>query len=199
MDDVACTTCGYECHTPTLPSGMHFPRHNVPQYMGNAVWDARGAIDLETAVRAMLGDPFAYTRSVNLELIMRALRGESKGGLVDAFDPNWPLDERYIGYQWSWETRVRLFDALRRNFDRSYLLESAVWAQLPGDVRQQLEETPPAELPEESALCAAALLMDLDSPTSSHVGSNATSHADGDSESDIDRSQRSAFNASPYR
>ena len=141
---------------------MAWPRHNVPQYMGNAVWDAYGAVTLGVAVRAMLGDPFAYARSVNVELLARLLRGEERQRLVQLFGPHWPLDERYMGYQWSTETRERLFSAISGRFDRAYLTSSHVWAQLPAAVRAQLEATPPAALPEEAALCAAVLLADLD-------------------------------------
>ena len=160
-DDIACTTCG-ACSNPTLPSGMRWPRHNVPQYMGNAVWDARGVSTLETAIGAMLGDPFQYARSVNVELLLRLLRGQEKGELVDSLDPDWPLGDAYMGYTWSIETRRKLLNALRARFDRSFLVNSSLWTRLPTDVRHQLEQTPPRELPYESALCAAVLLADLD-------------------------------------
>jgi len=138
------------------------PRHNVPQYMGNAVWDARGVVNFDTAVGAMLGDPFQYARSSYLDLLSRLLKGQELNELVDSFSPDWPLDERYIGYQWSTETRDRLFAALRRNFNREYLTGSALWRRLPQQVRQQLEQTPPESLSDEAATCASALLMDLD-------------------------------------
>jgi len=130
--------------------------------MGNAVWDARGVVPFERAVGAMFGDPFQYGRSSYLELLIRLLRGQETSSLVESFSPHWPLDERYIGYQWSTETRERLFAALSRNFNRAYLTSSTVWTSLPAEVRQQLETTPPSSLPEEAAVCAATLLMDLD-------------------------------------
>ena len=130
--------------------------------MGNAVWDARGVVLLTTAVGAMLGDPFQFARSANLELLIRLLRGQETDALVESFSPEWPLDDRYVGYQWSTETRDRLFTALRQRFNRDYLTGSSLWSQLPAEIRQQLEQTPPSSLPEEAAVCAAALLMDLD-------------------------------------
>ena len=161
-DDIACTSCG-DCRVPTLPSGMRWPRHNVPQYMGNAVWDARSVSTMESSIGAMLGDPFQYARSSSLDLMVRLLMGYEKDALVDAFAPHWPLDDRYIGYQWSLQTRERLFQAVRQNFDRAYLTRSDVWTRLlPASVREQLEQTPPSSLPEEVAVCAAVLIMDLD-------------------------------------
>ena len=141
---------------------MKLPRHNVPQYMGNAVWDARSVVTLDSAIGAMLGDPFRYARSTPLDLLTRLLMGLEKDALVAEFDPHWPADPRYIGYQWSTDTRERLFRGLRNNFDRAYLTSSAAWARLPAEIRQQLDQTPPSQLPEEAAICAAALLMDLD-------------------------------------
>ena len=160
-DDIKGSTCG-DWNTPTLPTGMGFPRHNVPQYMGNGVWDARGVVLLTTAVGAMLGDPFQFARSPNLELLIRLLRGQETDALAEAFSSGWPLDDRYVGYMWSTETRDRLLNLLRQRFNRDYLTGSTLWSQLPAEIRQQLEQTPPSSLPEEVAACAAALLMDLD-------------------------------------
>jgi len=141
---------------------MRMPRHNVPQYMGNAVWDAFGVLKFDSAVGAMLGDPFQYAKSANLDILVRLLKGQETSELVDSFGPAWPLDERYIGFQWSYQTRDRLFTALRRNFNRGYLTRSALWRRLPEPVRRQLEQTTPASLSDEAAVCAATLLMDLD-------------------------------------
>ena len=142
---------------------MQFPRHNIPQYMGNAVWDAYGAMSLPTALRAMLGDPFAYARSASLELLVRLLKGEERNKLSRSFGASWPLSDRYIGYAWAVDTRARLLRALGSRFDRRYLLQSDLWkTHLPEAIRRVLSTTPPSDLPEEVALCAAVALADLD-------------------------------------
>lgn len=51
---------------------------------------------------------------------------------------------------------------MRTHLDGAYVRRSAAWAGLPAEVRAQLDATPPADLPEEAAVCAAALLMDVD-------------------------------------
>ena len=51
---------------------MALPRHNVPQYMGNAVWDGN-VLDLSSAVKAMLGDPFAFAVAPEVDALRTLL------------------------------------------------------------------------------------------------------------------------------
>ena len=46
------------------------------------VWDARGVVHFDTAVGAMLGDPFQYARSANLDLLVRLIKGQETTELV---------------------------------------------------------------------------------------------------------------------
>ena len=148
---------------PHLPSGMQVPRHNVQQYMGNAVWDAQGAINFESALAAMLGDPFQYTASPYLAVLAQLLQGREGEELARSIATSFTIEERYVGVDWSRETRDR-FLAVVRSLTRANLTRSQMWAGLPLPILAQLEATPPQSVPPEVAMCAAVLLQDCPAP-----------------------------------
>ena len=79
---------------------MQFPRHNVPQYSGNAVWDA-ASLDLQTAVAALLGDPFAFAVSPAMDALRHLFLGHRSQELLRSLHQRWGGDERYPAYEMS--------------------------------------------------------------------------------------------------
>ena len=137
------------------------PRHNVRQYMGNAVWGASGAIDFQGGLAAMLGDPFQYTKSPNMAALIHLIQGREGDDLERALSSSFKLEERYTGVDWSRDTRDR-FLSFARTLRRSRLTHSALWGSLPGPLRAELEATQPDAVPTELAMCIAVRLQDMD-------------------------------------
>lgn len=159
----SCMTCdggGESCVTHHLPSGMHFPRHNTPQYTGNAVWDARSLLSIERAVAAILGDPFVFARSPYMDALRLVFSGLNSSQLLERFMETWPADERYTGNQWATSTRERLMRVIGR-LNPDYVRRSKIFSKLPSWLQVQLRREH-LRLSPEAADCAAALVMDLD-------------------------------------
>ena len=140
---------------------MQFPRHNVPHYTANAVWDARSMMSVEVAVASMLGDPFGHARSVYMDVLRLVFSGFEREALKRIIARTWPADEKYAGNPWAVATRWRLLEVLS-GMDHDYVRRSAVWDQLPAWLRTRLGDQGPFALRGEAAECAAALVMDID-------------------------------------
>ena len=162
--DVACSICGADssCSKVTMPSGMEFPRHNVEQYSGNAVWDGP-TLSLGSAVGAMLGDPFEFAISPEMDALRRLFLGRSPSQLLDELRHKWHDEPRYPAYEASRGSRGAFLAAMSR-LTAEYVMGHASWPFLaPEDVRQRLEailsgQMAQVELP--VATCAAVIVMD---------------------------------------
>ena len=139
---------------------MRFPRHNVPQFTGNAIWDGP-VLTLGSAVGAMLGDPFEFAVSPELDGLRHVLRGHSNVDMIEAMERRWHDEPRYPAYEMARGTRGAFFDAIRR-LSPEYLTSHASWTSLvPEPMRLPLEEAiRSGSLGEEAATCAAAMIMD---------------------------------------
>lgn len=94
----ACDACGRVFNVTTKqPSGMRFPRTNVPQYGGNAVWDGN-AITFSEAISAMLGDPFQFAVSPELDALRQLLMEPASPNRIAALERRWSLDRRYCAF-----------------------------------------------------------------------------------------------------
>jgi len=166
----ACAACGGEvCGRVTLPSGMGFPRHNVPQHMGNAPWDAGAGMG--DAVAAMLGDPFAFVVSAELDALRRLFASPWMDAqqLASHMHAAWSADHRYSAFRAAEYTRNTFMRALseggpqRSGLTKAFVLASDTWARLPpstlkGRLQQALQSG--RGLAPEVATCAAVYVMD---------------------------------------
>lgn len=167
----ACELCGEEnCPVHSMPSGMTFPRHNVRQYMGNAPWDAR-SMGLGEAVAAMLGDPFAFAVSPELDVLRRLLQKPSlnASALASQAESAWYADERYNSFYAAEMTRNTFINALTeggprgQGLTRESVLSSETWARLSSPtIKEQLQKAliSGRELSHEVSTCAAIYMMD---------------------------------------
>ena len=91
----ACELCANAtCVTPTDTSGTKYPRENVPQYLGNGVWDGH-SLEFSGAIKAMMGDPFSFTVSPEMAALARKLSGQSPLEMVDQMKKTWWADGRF--------------------------------------------------------------------------------------------------------
>ena len=161
----ACRLCGESCTPETFASGMKLPRHNVPQFLGNAPWDGLARDGFERLVQAMLGDPFAFTIAPEVDALRRLLLAPSAspGRLAEELAHAWPLDERFQAAHDSAPTRAHFLDAIGANFSRAFVLSSEAFAAVgPRAVRRRLRRalTGDAPLTPEGAMCAAVHVAD---------------------------------------
>lgn len=145
-------------------SGMHVPRHNVAQFAGNGIWDGAGVLDMPRAVGAMLGDPFSFARTPELDALAHVFAGLDNAQLVDALERTWWADRGYSLYDLALSTRVQFFEGIRR-FDRDHVkayLEANdhFWELAPAALREYLDPSSNGMVPE-AALCAAVVTMDV--------------------------------------
>jgi len=169
-EQTACAACGQDaCARATLPSGMTFPRHNVPQHMGNAPWDAKAG--LGDGVAAMLGDPFAFVVSPELDALRRLFRSPSIEAqqLAAQVGAKWNADPRYSVYRAAEYTRTTFMTALSeggphgRGLTSALVLGSSTWARLsPSTMKGRLQQALESGrgLTPEVATCAAIYVMD---------------------------------------
>ena len=90
-------TCGGHSEPASFPSGMQLPRHNVPQFLGNAVWDGLARDGFGRLISAMMGDPFAFVVAPEVDALRRLLMDASltPRGLAAQMRSAWSLDARY--------------------------------------------------------------------------------------------------------
>lgn len=157
--------CGMGCSPPLrTPSGMQFPRHNVPSYSGNAVWDG-DFLSFGSAIGAMLGDPFEFARTPEVDVLAMLLEdnGTEHSQLAAKFQAAWPL-QGHMHRDQNQVNSFRQFTEALRSLSRRRLVESAIWSQLlPVGLRSLLEtrmSTPGFQLSSEAAKCAAIFLAD---------------------------------------
>ena len=167
----ACEVCGEgNCVPARLPSGMNLPRHNVPQYMGNAVWDGH-VLDLPGAVRAMLGDPLSFAVSPELDAIrtLLMLPNSSAHSRASRLDKAWPNDYRYNAFFSAQPTRESFFASLVRGgasgqgLTPTHVLSSFTWRRLPPTPAKTALHAALSRgvaLSHEVATCAAIFLAD---------------------------------------
>lgn len=166
-----CRLCGGDCTPFALPSGMQFPRHNVPQYLGNAVWDGMARDGFPRMVAAVMGDPFAFMIAPELDALRRLLTNTrlSPGALAHQLAAAWSVDPRYEGAHNSNGTRVNFLNAISGRVGTSggltpaFITSSSVWQSLgPAPVKQRIEQALEGEVEfsPEAAMCAAVYLMD---------------------------------------
>ena len=164
----ACDVCGNQkaCPVGRLPSGMSIPRHNVPQYMGDGVWDG-ATITTAGAVAAMLGDPFAYTPSPVMLAYVQLFSGyegqELMLAVAKAIAEQWASGDREgeplnFGQYNDPRTPSGFFNVARQ-LTRKRLQSSPVWPKLPQRLRSRLEASHFA-LDRGSAVCAAVAAVD---------------------------------------
>lgn len=137
--EAACRLCD-DCSPEIMPSGMSFPRDNVPQYAGNGVWDSRG-ISLSSAVGAMLGDPFQFAVSPEFDALRRLFKGDdaTTNELVENMQRTWTADEHYCYYDASLNTRETFFAGIH-GLTAHYANTHGLTHSLPSQVRQIIEE-----------------------------------------------------------
>jgi len=202
-----CRLCG-DCETATFPSGMTFPRHNRPQFLGNAVWDGVARDSFGRLVRAMLGDPFAFVIAPEVDALRRRLQqpGLSPQELANQIGAAWSIDERYEATQNSADTRTNFLNALSGRvgsgggLTAAFILNSAAWSRLePPSVKSRIEAAlrGNAELSAEEAMCAAVHMMDymFSQRGSASVMNDLPSDAEGMSGVDDDPESMSIFEA----
>jgi hypothetical protein len=165
---LACKICGSLGHScdntvVTLPSGMQFPRHNVPQFAGNAVWDGP-ALDLGGAVRAMLGSPFDFAVSPEMHALELVFAGLGHREVAEELRVRWHDEPRYPAYEMARGSRRAFLSAMSR-LTAHYVFSHPSWRSLaPHSVRQQIEtmagtrDHSSASRP--AATCAAAIILD---------------------------------------
>ena len=169
----ACDLCGGSCTPASFPSGMQLPRHNVPQYLGNAVWDGLARDSFGRTVSAMMGDPFSFVAAPEFDALRRLLQDPSltTTALVEQMEAAWSTDARYEGARNEAGTRANFLAALAGNatrgssgLTRAFLLQSRAWARIgPPSVRHTLEQMVRGQsgpVSREAATCAAVHLMD---------------------------------------
>jgi hypothetical protein len=159
----ACEVCGpgASCETVTAPSGMQFPRHNVPQYSGNAIWDGP-TLDVGTAVRAMLGDPFAFAVSPDFDALRHIFLGRSNRDMMERMEHRWHDEPRYPAYEMARGSRNAFFGAMSR-LTAEYVMAHSSWHSVVPDeaIRQRIEGSMRfGSMSYEAATCAAAVVMD---------------------------------------
>ena len=136
-----CELCGGStCHeaSPTSPSGMAFPRLNVPQFAGNAVWDGH-VLDAAGAIGAMLGDPFQFGVTPELDALRRLLMGDPFEERMQQLQRRWRLDKRYCMWAASTITRDTFLLGMR-GLTAERLLTHPSWeALLPESARRRVE------------------------------------------------------------
>ena len=149
---------------------MAFPRHNVRQYMGNAPWDAQ-VMGLGDTVRAMLGDPFAFAVSPELDVLRQLLQKPEFGAhrIASEAADKWYADERYNFFFAGEMTRRTFVNALSgggphgQGLSRDFVLNSSTWARLESTtIKARLQEALASgrKLSPEVATCAAVFLAD---------------------------------------
>ena len=158
----ACTLCGSttSCAEVKLPSGMRFPRHNVPQYSGNAVWDGN-SLTLAIAVKAMLGDPFAFAVSPEFDAVRHVFQGHGHDEMMLSLQHRWRDEPRYPAYEMSRGSRNGFFGAIS-HLNGRYMTNHRQWTTIvPPEYRQHVDDliTRPSVHPA-AATCAAAIIMD---------------------------------------
>jgi len=180
FNGVAATACNE--HTPTrmcggsyepaqFPSGMQLPRHNVPQYMGNGVWDALARDGFGRLLGAMMGDPFAFVVAPEVDALRRLLMDTSltPQTLAAQLDRAWSIDTRYEGTESSRGTRQNFLNAISGvnstagGLSRAFILNSESWARMgPPAVKRRIEQAlrGSVSLSPEAATCAAIHMMD---------------------------------------
>lgn len=149
--------------TITLPSGMQFPRHNVAQFSGNAIWDGP-TLGLGSAVRAMLGSPFDFATSPEMDALSHVFAGRSSRDTAAALRSRWHDDSRYPAYEMAKGSRGAFLSAMSR-LTADYVLNHPTWASLaPRKVRRTIEASFATghhnSLEQPAAICAAAIIMD---------------------------------------
>ena len=164
--EAACRICGSTsaCTSISTPSGMQFPRHNVPQYTGNSVWD--GPIhDLESAIRAMLGDPFAFAMSPEMDALQRLFSRKSTSDILRDLGHRWHDEPRYPAYEMSRGSRNAFLGAMS-HLSVDYIVGHRTWPYvIPESMRQRVEaslrsSTLSLPISGPAATCAAAIVMD---------------------------------------
>lgn len=164
--------CGEPNSPAEFQSGMQLPRHNVPQYMGNGVWDALARDGFGRLVKAMMGDPFAFTIAPEVDALRRLLMTPSTAPhvLEEELQRAWSIDERYEGTQSSVGTRANFMNAVSGRhstsggLSREFVLNSSAWARLgPPAVKDRIRLALEGREPfsPESATCAAIHMMDV--------------------------------------
>ena len=163
--------CGETGTTARFPSGMELPRHNVPQYLGNAVWDGLARDSTGRLIAGLLGDPFAFVVAPEMDALRRLLMDASltPAGLRAQMERAWSIDVRYESSFNSNGTMLNFMNALSGaegrgpGLTREFILNSSAWRQLgPASVKRRIERaiTGAAPLSPEAAMCAAAHMMD---------------------------------------
>jgi len=161
-----CRLCGLECQeSASFPSGMHLPRHNVPQYSGNAVWDSLARDDgFGRAIAALLGDPFAFVITPEVDAFRRVFLEPSLSSnqLTEQLDRAWAADPRFALATLATNERRMFFDEIS-GFNRSFILRSGMLGQLgESAVKRRIEGALNGKTPlsPEEAMCAAVHMLD---------------------------------------
>ena len=165
-ETTACAVCGpaSSCATVTMPSGMRFPRHNVPQYSGNAVWDGN-SLTLADAVKAMLGDPFAFGVSPEFDALRHIFQGDDGAEMLRALEHRWHDEPRYPAYESSRGSRNAFLGAIS-HLTKSWVIHHPTWRTIaPHNVREHLEASTERsgdnpQVDHAVATCAAVIVMD---------------------------------------
>lgn len=140
--ETACHLCGaHDCDRRFMPSGMSFPRDNVPQYAGNGVWDSKG-LSLSSAVGAMLGDPFQFAMTPEFDALRRLFQGDgaTASARIENMKLRWTADRRYCGHRFSLRTRNTFFAGIRQ-LTAQYVKSRGLPERLPPTVRRWIEES----------------------------------------------------------
>ena len=117
---------------------MHLPRTNVPQYAGNAVWDGR-VLDLPGAVGAMLGDPFQYAVTPELDALRGLFMGLAANERRRRLESRWSMDERYCMWRSSTITQGSFFTGMG-GLTPEYVRRHAQWPSIvPAAIRERVE------------------------------------------------------------
>jgi len=143
---------------------MQLPRHNVPQYLGNAPWDGVARDSFGRLVSAMMGDPFAFVVTPELDALRRVLMSPeiTPAQLVAQMRRAWTLDVRFEGAATSIFTRNFFMNAVS-GLSAEFILNSSSWSALgPPVIKRRIEQalTGQVSLSPEAAMCAAVHMVD---------------------------------------
>ena len=133
---------------------MQMPRHNVPHYTGNGIWDGK-VLSLPEAIAAMLSDPFAYGSSPMFAAYKALFQGLEGEHIVRVLRARWvttimPFDDTH-------NEVANHFFSRAHGITRAQITRSKLWAHVPSAVRRTIEDARFA-LDEGAATCASAAL-----------------------------------------
>ena len=117
---------------------------------------------VQSAVRAMLGSPFDFATSPEMDALSHVFAGRSSRDTAAALRSRWHDDSRYPAYEMAKGSRGAFLSAMSR-LTADYVLNHPTWASLaPRKVRRTIEASFATGHHNEqpAAICAAAIIMD---------------------------------------